>query len=85
MRHLKSGSVTQTVWKTIEQDYGAVFKKYLMEICDLNEEQAVSKYMNHPPDVTISKYIAGLAYAFHKGKWSGGFGGKLGVKYQMPV
>lgn len=76
MRHLKLAQVSSTWGNEVTAQFGQKFRDFLSSICAVGETEAVNKYMTHPPDVPIGKYIAGLAYGFHKGKWNGGYGGK---------
>jgi hypothetical protein len=76
MRHLKTGTVTPAFWEQMELQYGKAMRAFIEKVCGLNEMQAVSFYMTHPPDCTIGQFIDAMSYGFHKGKWSSGYGGK---------
>lgn len=75
MRHLKSTG-TATVWSYLTSHHGQKATEYLKNICSHGSETvAVDKYMKNPPDLSIGHYTKALAYAFHHGQWSGGYGG----------
>lgn len=76
MRHLKTSGSSTAMWNKIKTDYTEVAVDYLKDIAsDGNETTAVNKYMKKPPSLTVTQYTRALAYAFHNGSWSGGYGG----------
>lgn len=76
MRHLHYTMVGDAFWNKMVAQYGGESKSYITSLCSLNETAAVSRYMENPPSMSIGQYIGALSYAFHKGKWSSGYGGK---------
>ena len=59
-RHLKSGS-TSPFWQLCVQKHGPVFADYLRALMTMNEDIAVSHFMNTPPDMSIGEYMSGIA------------------------
>ena len=75
MRHIKD-PVTGPLYSTVQSLFPEM-GTFLKKIKTLNEDQAVSAYMNQAPaGVTLGTYVAALSHAFHNGTWSHGFGGK---------
>lgn len=76
MRHLHmSGFQMEEVWKTVEAQHGKTMVDFIQALTSMNESVAVQQYMDGAPDVPLGHYIAGLATTFHKGAFSGGYGG----------
>lgn len=75
MRHIKDPT-TAAIYSTIQSLYPEM-GSFLKKIKALNEDQAVSAYMNQSPvGVSLGTYVAAMSHAFHNGSWSHGFGGK---------
>jgi hypothetical protein len=68
MRHLHVGYLQDDWWNSVAPE----MKKF---ICDNHEVEAVKSYMDHAPDATVGQFMEAMSYGFHKGKWSGGYGG----------
>ena len=77
MRHLKA--CTAPFWKKVETNYGLKSVEILKHISsDGDENTAMKKYLQTPPDMTIGQYVNTLSYAFHNGGsagWSSSYGG----------
>ena len=75
MRHLKPG--TPTFWTKLQSLYGEPGVNMLKNISsDGNEDTAMNKYLKTPPAMTLGAWVRTLSQGFHKGTWSGGYGGK---------
>lgn len=83
MRHV-SGSTT--FWSGLTKAVGPAMMNFIKINKGHNENDAVQKYMHHPPQVSIGTFIEGMSYGFWKGwgdytpenweaNWSGGYGG----------
>lgn len=78
MRHIKSHvHMTAADWKLVTDAGGSEMTQFISSLSHYNEEAAVQRYMENPPEVTVGQYAKAMAAAFHRGDkgWGGGYGG----------
>lgn len=73
MRHLQShGQPSEEFWTKMMADFGTSMVTFMKAITMVDENNAVNKYMNAPPDVPIGAFIKAMSYGFHKAQgWAG--------------
>lgn len=62
--------------KNAAEKFGPFVKEFADSINGSGSDGAAAKFMTHPPKCNMGIFCESLSYAFYKGGYSGGFGGK---------
>lgn len=63
-------------WDIVATKAGDAMVDFIQSLKGYDEDEAVDRYMLHPPKASLKQYLTGMSVVFHKGGWTGQFGGK---------